>query len=181
MYYPNLFDVNISSSDSDENIIQKITTLLDSSTTALKPGIDFSATHPWKKLIKFTNTAPRFSDVLLANPDIKAGLIDAFRWRSLDTEAKYARAFDLALSTVTTNSKLLLPDKKNIYEIAYMGGSGDARDFVFGFSPEDKTELPDWFENIQNTQNNFSSQANSGSANVASEFSLSGSEIATLL
>lgn len=127
---------------------------------SLKPGNDFAITHPWKKLIKFTNAAPRFADVLLANPDVKAGLIDALRWKNLDTEAKYARAFDLALSKVSTNSKLLIPDKKSIYEIAYMGGSGDARDFVFGFSPEDKTELPDWFEDIQSMQEGSQNQTN---------------------
>lgn len=98
--------------------------------------------------------------MLLTNPDVKAGLIDALRWKNLDTEAKYARAFDLALSKINTNSKLLIPDKKSIYEIAYMGGSGDARDFVFGFSPEDKTALPDWFENIQAMQEGSASQAN---------------------
>lgn len=129
--YPNLFDISVKPTDSDGDIVQKIVAYVDGSTIALKPGIDFSDSHPWKKLIKFSNTAPKFSDILLANADVKAGLIDALRWKSLDTEAKYARAFDLALNKINTNSKLIVPDKKDIYEISYMGGTGDARDFVF--------------------------------------------------
>ncbi len=55
---------------------------------------------------------------------------------------------------------------------------GDARDFVFGFSPEDKTELPDWFQDIQKTQENVANQSSGNSSDPTSEFSLSSSEIA---
>ena len=119
--------------------------------------------------------------VAAADADVKAGLIDALRWKSLDTEAKYARAFDLALNHINTNSKLIIPDKKDMYEISYMGGTGDARDFVFGFSPQDKTQLPDWFQNIQKTQEDVSNQSASTSDDTQSDFSLSNSEIASLL
>ncbi len=118
--YPNLFDINVTPNDSDETIVQKIATYLDANTTSLKPGIDFTESQPWKKLIKFTNPAPKFSDILLANADVKAGLIDSLRWKNLDTEAKYARAFDLALNKINTNSKLIIPAKKSIYEISYL-------------------------------------------------------------
>ncbi len=179
--YPNLFDISVTPNDSDDVILQKITTFVDNATSNLKPGIDFPVSHPWKKLIKFTDVAPKFSEVLLANQDVRAGLIDALRWKSLDTEAKYARAFDLALSKVNTNAKLIVPDKKDIYEISYMGGTGDARDFAFGFSPEDKTELPDWFQSIQKNQENVSNQNSGNDSDTTSEFSLSNSEIASLL
>ncbi len=96
-----------------------------------------------------TSSVTNLADVLLSNEDIRTGLIDALRWKNLDVEMKYSHVLKTALKPSSTNSKLLLPDKKDIYEVSYLGGQGDARNFVFGFNPEAKTELPEWFTNIQ--------------------------------
>lgn len=114
----------------------------------------------------------------MANTDIKAALIEALRWRGLDSEAKYAHAFDVTLDTPKTLSKLLVPEKKDTYEISYLGGQGDARNFVFGFSPESKTALPEWFTKIQSLQDSYNPDSSSIDLGGDSEFTLSPAEIA---
>jgi hypothetical protein len=179
--YPNLFDVSVDSKDTDEVIISKISAALSLANSALKPGKTFPDKHPWKFLTSSSLEAPALSQILLQNTDIKAALFDALRWKNLDIEAKYSHAFDLALSHKTTDTKLLIPEKKSLYEIAYLGGQGDARNFVFGFAPEDESELPDWFKNIQSVQSGYTSLGQINDSDVNSEFSLSANEIAALL
>jgi hypothetical protein len=100
------------------------------------------------------------------------------RWRELDSEAKYARAFDVTLDAPKSLSKLIVPEKKDTYEIAYLGGQGDARNFVFGFSPESKSALPEWFKNIQSLQGSYNPDGTSVDLGGDSEFTLSPAEIA---
>ena len=102
LIYPNLFNVAVAPSDTDEVIISKIKTLLDASNNQLSPGRIIPDNHPWKFLVGSSQSAPKLSDIILQNPDIKAGLVDSLRWKSLNIEAKYARAFDLSLSTQKT-------------------------------------------------------------------------------
>lgn len=112
----------------------------------------------------------------MADPDIIVGLIDALRWKNLAIEMKYQHVLNTSLSTSQTAGTLLIPDKKNIYEIAYLGGEGDPLNFVFAFSPEGKQALPSWFTDIQKKQSDevIPKQFTTGSD---PEFSLSSSEI----
>lgn len=121
------------------------------------------------------------ADVLLSNSDIKTGLVDALRWKNLDVEMKYSDILKTALKPTATSSKLLLPDKKDLYEITYLGGQGDARNFVFGFNPEAKTELPEWFTDIQESHGDVVTTLGTFSSDSNPEYSLSSSEIAELL
>lgn len=164
--------------DTDDAIIAKITASLNTTNTALKPGKIFPDSHPWRFLVGGANTAPNLVESLLANSDIKAALIEALRWKSLDSEAKYARAFEVTLDTPKSLSKLIIPEKKDTYEIAYLGGQGDARNFVFGFSPESKTALPEWFTKIQSLQDSYNPDSTSIDLGGDSEFILSPAEIA---
>lgn len=180
LVYPNLFDISIAHTDSDDVVAQKITALLSATNAQLVPGKAFAGTHPWSNLVGSSASAPRLSDVILNNSDIKAGLIDALRWRNLDSEAKYAHVFDLTLDAPKTQSKLILPDKKDVYEISYLGGQGDARNFAFGFSPEEKTEVPDWVKNLQALHAAYNNSVEPLSSDTPSDFSLSAAEISAL-
>ena len=117
-----MFDIVIDPKDTNEAIIAKISLALSATNSVLKPGKVFAENHPWKYLTSSSLAAPTLSQILLENPDVKAGVIDALRWKNLDTEAKYEHAFNLALNYQKTDSKLLLPEKKSLYEIAYLGG-----------------------------------------------------------
>ncbi len=139
------------------------------------------ANHRWNRLVQSPTPAVNLADVLLSNTDIKTGLIDALRWKSLDIEMKYSDILRTALKPTATNSKLLLPDKKDLYEITYLGGQGDARNFVFGFNPEAKTELPEWFTDIQESHGDVVTTLGTFSSDSNPEYSLSSSEIAELL
>lgn len=150
--YPNLFDVTIDVNDTDDMIVSKIKSALSPVQSNLVPVAAFSANNPWNRLIQPATGTVNLADTILANPDIRAGLIDALRWKQLDVEMKYASVLKTALVPTTTNNKLILPDKKDLYEISYLGGQGDSRNFVFGFSPEEKSDLPEWFTDIQTMQ-----------------------------
>lgn len=128
--YPNIFDITVVPTDTDEIIIQKITTLLATSNARLIAGKDVSST-PWSQLVPTPTDRPELATIILSNPDLNAGLVDALRWKSLDIENKYAHALDLSLSKKATMSGLLMPEKKDLYEISYLGGRGDAQNFVF--------------------------------------------------
>ncbi len=60
------------------------------------------------------------ADILLANADIKNGLIEALRWKHLDIETKYISVFERALAPTVANKNFILPDKKDLYEISYL-------------------------------------------------------------
>ena len=92
---------------------------------------------------------------------------------------KYSEVLKTALTP--TSNKLLLPNKKDLYEISYLGGQGDARNFVFGFSPEEKSDLPEWFTDIQEAHGDVVTTLGTFSENSNPEYSLSSSEIAELL
>ncbi len=139
------------------------------------------ANHRWHRLIQSPTPAVNLADVLLSNSDIKTGLVDALRWKNLDVEMKYSDILKTALKPTATSSKLLLPDKKDLYEITYLGGQGDARNFVFGFNPEAKTELPEWFTDIQESHGDVVTTLGTFSSDSNPEYSLSSSEIAELL
>lgn len=139
------------------------------------------ANHRWNRLIQSPTPAVNLADVLLSNSDIKTGLVDALRWKNLDVEMKYSDILKTALKPTATSSKLLLPDKKDLYEITYLGGQGDARNFVFGFNPEAKTELPEWFTDIQESHGEIVTTLGTFSSDSNPEYSLSSSEIAELL
>lgn len=139
------------------------------------------ANHRWNRLIQSPTPAVNLADVLLSNSDIKTGLVDALRWKNLDVEMKYSDILKTALKPTATSSKLLLPDKKDLYEITYLGGQGDARNFVFGFNPEAKTELPEWFTDIQESHGDIVTTLGTFSSDSNPEYSLSSSEIAELL
>lgn len=179
--YPNLFDISISHDDSDDVVIQKITNLLNATNALLVPGKSIDNENPWKSLIGTSLPAPQLTQIVLNNADIKAGLIDALRWKNLDAEAKYARAFDLTLDATKSESKLLVPDKKDVYEISYLGGQGDARNFAFGFLPEEKTELPDWVKNLQSLQAAYGSDRSPLISDTASDLTLSPAELSKIL
>lgn len=72
LVYPNLFDIAVSPSDTDDMIVAKITTLLQSSNNQLNPGRVIANNHPWKFLIDSSLPAPKLIDIILQNPDIKA-------------------------------------------------------------------------------------------------------------
>lgn len=129
--------------------MNKIRSTLNNAQSRLTTPVALPPNHRWSRLVQPTSSVTNLADVLLSNEDIRAGLIDALRWKNLDVEMKYSHVLKTALKPSSTNSKLLLPDKKDIYEVSYLGGQGDARNFVFGFNPEAKTELPEWFTNIQ--------------------------------
>lgn len=117
--YPNLFDVAVNPRDTDDIIAAKISALLSVTNASLVPGKTFPENNPWKNFITSAEKAPTLSEVIFANPEIKKGLIDALRWRSLDIESKYTHALQIALSD-DTSSKLIIPQKKSLYEIAYL-------------------------------------------------------------
>lgn len=94
---------------------------------------------------------------------------------------KYSYILQTALTPARANSKVILPDKKDLYEISYLGGRGDARNFAFGFSPESQSELPEWFTKIQSSHGEISTTLGTFSSTSNPEYSLSDSEIATLL
>jgi hypothetical protein len=143
--------------------------------------VTLPANHRWNRLIQSPTPAVNLADVLLSNSDIKTGLVDALRWKNLDVEMKYSDILKTALKPTATSSKLLLPDKKDLYEITYLGGQGDARNFVFGFNPEAKTELPEWFTDIQESHGDVVTTLGTFSSDSNPEYSLSSSEIAELL
>lgn len=149
MDYPNLFDIVVDVDDSDDDIVNKIRSALTLAQGRLVPAVTFSTNHRWSRLVQTAIPPVNLADTLLANDSIKAGLIDALRWKSLDVEMKYSHIFETALQPKNSDSSLLIPQKKDLYEISYLGGQGDARNFVFGFNPEAKTELPEWFTDIQ--------------------------------
>lgn len=120
MNYPNVFDINVTPSDTDSMIAEKISASLASVNAQLVPGQEISQTHPWMSLIQSSIARPDLSSLILSNAQIKTALIDALRWKSLDVEAKYAHALDLAVSQKSNTSQLLVPHKKDIYEIAYL-------------------------------------------------------------
>jgi hypothetical protein len=97
---------------------------------------------------------------------------------------KYEKALERALSPAGVNSDILLPGKKDLYEISYMGGYGDARNFVFGFSPEAKSDLPTWFTDIKKAQGDAKTVSKNTplfSGSDTSGHTLSTNEIAVLL
>jgi hypothetical protein len=120
--YPNLFDIKVDIDDSDDEILAKIRTALNTAQSRLTPAVAFPPNHRWSQLIKTATSSVNLADVLLANNDIKTWLIDALRWKHLDIEMKYSEALKKALTP--TSNKLLLPDKKDLYEISYLGGAG---------------------------------------------------------
>jgi hypothetical protein len=154
--YPNLFDVVVSREDTDEVILGKIRTHLEEIGRTLRPGVDVSSDPRLGYQNKTTFQAPNLANILLADPNISRGLIDALRWRVTDIEQKYALVFDAALSSPEADANLILPEKKDLYEIAYMGGTGDATHFQFGFNPDEKVDLPEWYTNIADFNANFS-------------------------
>lgn len=132
MNYPNLFDVVIAPSDTDEDIVVKIRTVLNSAQSHLVGPTLLPAGHKWSQLIPSgAMGSVNIADTLLANNDIKNTIIEALRWKQLDIETKYISVFERALAPTVDNNNLTLPDKKNLYEISYLGGQGDARNFVF--------------------------------------------------
>ncbi|MCB9807459.1 hypothetical protein H6768_06360 [Candidatus Peribacteria bacterium] len=56
----------------------------------------------------------------MSNSDIQKGLVDSLRWRQLDIEMKYKKIIDTALTPTTTNAQLILPEKKDMYEVSYL-------------------------------------------------------------
>lgn len=180
--YPNLFDIVIDSQDTDAMILKKIQTALAGAQSRLVPAAPLSQDHKWSKLVPAPATpAVNLSEALLADPDIRAGLVDALRWRHLDIEMKYAEVFETALSAPSAQDRLILADRKDLYEIAYLGGQGDARNFVFGFSPEEKSDLPEWFTGIQSAHGAVSTTLGTYDADNNPEYSLSTDEIDRLL
>lgn len=147
--YPNLFDISVDLDDSDEEIINKIRSVLNTAQSRLIAPVVLPSNHRWSRLVQPASSSVNLTDILLSNNDIKSGLVDALRWKNLDVEMKYSHILRTALKPSASDNKLLLPDKKDLYEISYLGGQGDARNFVFGFNPEAKTELPEWFTDIQ--------------------------------
>lgn len=175
--YPNLFDINVDFYDTDEVIVSKIQAALQTAQSSLLPAV--SPDNRWSKLINSGNSPASLAETLLADNDLRAGLIDALRWKNLNIEMKYAHALDTSLSTSKTADSLLIPDKKKLYEIAYMGGEGDPQNFVFWFSPEGKTALPGWFTDIQKKQKEIVPMQ--VTSDTDPEFTLSSSEVAALL
>jgi len=161
--------------------VAKIRTALTNVQSRLVPAPAFPSNHRWNQLIKSSTASVNLADILLANTDIRSGLVDALRWKYLDIEMKYSKILETALTPTVANSKMILPDKKDLYEISYLGGQGDARNFVFGFSPESQSDLPEWFTKIQSSHGEIATTLGTFSSSSNPEYSLSDSEIATLL
>lgn|GEM_PF-1357038 len=152
--YPNLFDIQIAVDDTDDTIEEKIRSVLSGVQTYLPAPTAFPAGHKWSQLIQPATPSVNLADVLLGNPEIRSALVSALRWKYLDIEMKYAEGLKMALSSHSINSKLIIPDKKNLYEISYLGGQGDARNFIFGFAPEENSDVPEWFTTLKNVHIN---------------------------
>lgn len=97
MDYPNLFDIVVDVDDSDDDIVNKIRSALTLAQGRLVPAVTFSTNHRWSRLVQTATPPVNLADTLLANDSIKAGLIDALRWKSLDVEMKYSHIFETAL------------------------------------------------------------------------------------
>lgn len=181
--YPNLFDISVDLSDTDEVIIDKIRASLLSSQGSLTNTVTLPSQHKWSRLVQPSSVnSVNLSDTLLTDSNIRAGIIEALRWRQLDIETKYKYVFETALSPTSTLHNLILPDKKDIYEVSYLGGQGDARNFVFWFAPDKKNDLPEWFSRIetahQSLQNTLQDSPVTG---LAPQYTLSSDEINHLL
>lgn len=181
--YPNLFDISVDQSDTDDSIIGKIRTALSTPQARLTNKVTLPAQHKWSRLVQSsTINNVGLADMLLADPNIRAGIVEALRWRQLDIETKYKYVFETALSPTSTINNLILPDKKDIYELSYLGGQGDARNFVFWFAPEKKNNLPEWFTRIENAHQTLQNTMQDSSIGAPdSEYTLSSREIADIL
>lgn len=132
MNYPNLFDIVVNPLDTDDVIVAKIRTTLSPAQSQLTSRVDLPNGHKWSQLTPASAmNSVNIADTLLASADIKNALIEALRWKYLDTETKYTSVFERALAPTTANKNFILPDKKDLYEMSYLGGQGDARNFVF--------------------------------------------------
>lgn len=96
--YPNLFDVSVSPHESDDAIIQKIISILSKTDTLLAPGKLFPDTHPWHTLVSGSDKSLPLSELLFKDDTIKKGIIDALRWKNMDTASKYAHMLKLSLA-----------------------------------------------------------------------------------
>ncbi len=119
--YPNLFDIQADFYDSDEVIISKIRAALANGQVSITPTTNTTPENRWNKLINGSTAPINIADILLADADLRAGLIESLRWKNLDIEMKYEHALDVSLSASATNDALLVPEKKKLYEIAYLG------------------------------------------------------------
>jgi hypothetical protein len=99
----------------------------------------------------------------------------------MDTASKYAHMLKLSLAWQDPSDALMHPDKKNLYEIAYLWWTWDARHFVFDFLPEEESDLPNWFRDIRDRQTGNTPLVKPVPLNSDGQFSLSSSDIATLL
>jgi hypothetical protein len=180
--YPNLYDIVVDPLDSDEVIIWKIRAALAPAQSRLTAPIILPASHKWSQLVPSgAMNSVNIADILLANADIKNGLIEALRWKHLDIETKYISVFERALAPTVANKNFILPDKKDIYEISYLWGQGDARNFVFWFAPEKKNALPEWFTNIEAVHGDVSDIPSFSDDTTSSPYMLSPREISRLL
>lgn len=132
MNYPNLYDIVVNPLDTDEVIVAKIRAALSPAQSQLTPRVNLPNGHKWSQLVPTsTLNSVNIADALLANAEIKNALIEALRWKHLDTETKYTSVFERALAPTTPSKNFILPNKKDFYETSYLGGQGDARNFVF--------------------------------------------------
>lgn len=121
MNYPNLFDIVVNPLDTDEVIVAKIRAALSPAQSQLTPRVNLPNGHKWSQLVPDAGmNSVNIVDTLLANADIKNALIEALRWKHLDTETKYTSVFERALGPTTANKNFILPDKKDLYETSYL-------------------------------------------------------------
>lgn len=180
--YPNLFDIVVDPLDTDEIIVSKIRNALSPAQSQLTPRVNLPNGHKWSQLVPTsTLNSVNIADALLANAEIKNALVEALRWKYLDTETKYTSVFERALAPTTPSKNFILPDKKDLYETSYLGGQGDVRNFVFWFAPEKKNPLPEWFTNIEAVHSNVESDSSFSDSEIDSPYTLSPREISTLL
>jgi hypothetical protein len=63
--YPNIFDIVVTPSDTDEAIINKISTVLTSANAKLVPGKELAPTNPWNVLIQPSISQPNLTTIIL--------------------------------------------------------------------------------------------------------------------
>jgi hypothetical protein len=138
--YPNFFRITLDRTDLNYPGTQKkIKELLDAKSTEIKA---------------LGGTIDLYK-ILSADDKVLSAAIESVLWNNMkNATLKYSSTLERSLN-IDGEKKISADDKKNNYEIAYLGAPGDAQNMYLKVDPEAKGPVPKDVSDIMNQVNNY--------------------------
>lgn len=155
--YPNVFDIQIPLGSTDDEIKTKIRqylTIFDEKMLSQRDSWDLWV---FQVLIPKNGTKNSISlaQIVASSPDLENNLIASLRWKNLPTTMKYQQGIVDALRGNKTERVGIFWNSDRKYEISYLGGQGDAKNFIIWYQPNLSEEYPSWYQTIIDNQSDY--------------------------